>query len=327
MLSLPVRMLGWLTILFSRANASGKRIYEVIDQVSPVQERPDAVDIAEVEGQVDFKNVSFGYDSHGDILHNINFEAKPGQIIALVGASGSGKSTIANLIPRFYDVTSGSISIDGIDIRNMTLASLRRHVGIVHQDTFLFSATIRENISYGKPDATLAEIQEAAKVARLHDFIMSLPDGYDTLVGERGITLSGGQKQRLSIARTILLNPRILIMDDSTSSVDTQTEYLIQQALVEALAGRTTFIIAHRLRSVQRADLILVLKDGRIVEQGRHEELLTTGGLYTQLYGLQFQPQEAENLPGIPLTSDKVAAAIAVSGDGLPGNCSRRKIS
>ncbi len=228
----------------------------------------------------------------GRRLKNISFEAQPGQVIALVGASGSGKSTVANLIPRFYDVTSGRITIDGIDIRDLSLASLRRHVGIVHQDTFLFSATIRENISYGRPDASLEEIIEAAKVARLHDFIMSLPDGYETWVGERGITLSGGQKQRLAIARTLLLNPRILIMDDSTSSVDTETEYLIQQALAELPAGRTTFIIAHRLRSVQMADLILVLKDGQIVERGKHEELLAGNGLYRQLYGLQFQHQE-----------------------------------
>ena len=315
MLNLPIRLLGWLTLLFSRANASGKRIYEIIDQVSPVQETPDAIDLGEVEGRVEFKDVSFGYDSHGDVLHNINIEAKPGQIIALVGASGSGKSTVANLIPRFYDVTGGSISIDGVDIRKMILPSLRRHVGIVHQDTFLFSGTIRENISYGKPDASLEEIQKASKVARLHDFIMTLPDGYDTLIGERGITLSGGQKQRLSIARTILLNPRILIMDDSTSSVDTSTEYLIQQALIEALAGRTTFVIAHRLRTVQRADLILVLKDGRVVERGKHAELLARGGLYTQLYGLQFQPQEANNLSGIPLRTEAIASSTKMEGD------------
>ena len=293
MLSMPVRMLGWLTILFSRATASGRRIFEVLDQVSPVVEKPNAIDIAEIKGQVTFEKVSFNYDSHATVLKDISFEAKPGQIIALVGASGSGKSTLANLIPRFYDVTSGRITIDDFDIRDMTLALLRQHVGIVHQDTFLFSATIRENISYGKPDARLEEIIAAAKVARLHDFIISLPDGYETWVGERGITLSGGQKQRLAIARTILLNPHILIMDDSTSSVDTQTEYLIQQAMAELPIGRTTFIIAHRLRSVQIADLILVLKDGRIVESGKHQELLERGGLYRRLYDLQFRDEEA----------------------------------
>jgi ATP-binding cassette subfamily B protein len=297
MLSMPVRVLGWLTILFSRAMASGRRVFEVLDQVSPVRDKPSAIDIDKIEGLVAFENVSFSYDSHGTALKDINFEAKPGQIIALVGASGSGKSTVANLIPRFYDVTTGRITIDGIDVRDLTLASLRRHIGIVHQDTFLFSATIKENISYGKPDARLEEVEEAARVARLHDFIVSLPDGYETWVGERGITLSGGQKQRLAIARSLLLNPRILIMDDSTSSVDTETEYLIQQALAELPVGRTTFIIAHRLRSVQMADLILVLKDGLVVERGKHQELLTKNGLYRQLYGLQFQYQEAWSEP------------------------------
>jgi ATP-binding cassette subfamily B protein len=292
MLSTPVYILGWLSILFSRAMASGKRIFEIIDQVSPVQEKPDAIDIRQIDGLVRFDNVSFTYDSHGTALKDVSFEAKPGQIIALVGASGSGKSTIANLIPRFYDVTTGNITIDGTDIRDMTLASLRSHVGIVHQDTFLFSATIRENISYGKPDACLKEIMDASSTARLHDFIMSLPDGYDTWVGERGITLSGGQKQRLAIARTVLLDPRILIMDDSTSSLDAETEYLLQQALAELPSGRTTFIIAHRLRSVEMADLILVLKDGQIIERGIHDELLARNGWYQQLYGLQFEQQE-----------------------------------
>ena len=311
MLSMPVRMLGWLTILFSRATASGRRIFEVIDQVSPVVEKPNAFDVPEIDGRVTFESVAFNYDSHDIVLKDINFEVKPGQIIALVGASGSGKSTLANLIPRFYDVTSGRVTIDDIDIRDITLASLRRHVGIVHQDTFLFSATIRENIAYGKPDATMDEIMAVAKVARLHDYITSLPDGYETWVGERGITLSGGQKQRLAIARTMLLNPRILIMDDSTSSVDTQTEYLIQQAMAELPAGRTTFIIAHRLRSVQMADLILVLQDGRIVERGRHQELLKQGGLYRRLYDLQF----SDNGVSIKSPTAETETVSTVSGE------------
>ena len=231
------------------------------------------------------------------LLRHISFEVKPGQVVALVGASGSGKSTIANLIPRFYDVTSGRITLDGKDIRDLTLESLRRNVGIVHQDTFLFSATIRENISYGKPGATLDEIKKAAKIAQLHDFVMSLPEGYDTWVGERGITLSGGQKQRLAIARTLLLNPRIVIMDDATSSVDMETEHQIRQALNSLLAGRTTFIIAQRLRSVQMANLILVLENGRIVERGTHQELIPRGGYYNRLYNLQFQYQEGWQVP------------------------------
>jgi ATP-binding cassette subfamily B protein len=325
MLNMPVRMLGWMTTLFSRAMASGRRIYEIVDQVSPVRDSPGARNMDRVEGRVAFENVSFSYDSHGDVLKDIDFEARPGQVIALVGASGSGKSTIANLIPRFYDVTSGRITIDGIDIRDLALASLRRHIGIVHQDTFLFSATIRENISYGRPEASLEEIAAAARAARLHDFIMGLPEGYNTLVGERGITLSGGQKQRLAIARTLLLNPRILIMDDSTSSVDNETEYLIQQALTEALLGRTTFIIAHRLRSVQRADLILVLKDGRIVEHGRHEALLAAGGLYQQLYGLQFQPPESAGLPAaMPLLAREPEAYLPAEGTVHRGTSDRR---
>ena len=300
MLSMPIRMLGWLTILFSRASASGKRIFEILDQSSPVNEKPDAKELKDVKGDVVFENVSFGYDSQGSTLKNVSFEAKRGQIIALVGASGSGKSTIANLIPRFYDVTSGRITIDGVDVRDATLASLRRNIGTVHQDTFLFSATIRENIAYGKPNATLEEIIAAAKQAHLHDFINGLPAGYETWVGERGITLSGGQKQRLAIARTLLLNTHILIMDDSTSSVDPETEYEIQQTLAELPAGRTTLIIAHRLRSVQQADLILVLENGQIVERGKHEELLARGGIYKQLYNLQFQNQEPSAIVNVP---------------------------
>ncbi|MHB8104316.1 MAG: ABC transporter ATP-binding protein [Dehalococcoidales bacterium] len=292
MLNMPMRMLGWLTQLYSRAMSSGQRVFEVLDEETQVEEKAGAIDLDGVKGSVSFENVSFSYDAQQPALEQISFDVKSGQVVALVGASGSGKSTIANLIPRFYDVTSGRISIDGKDIRNLSLESLRRNVGIVHQDTFLFSATIRENISYGKPDATLDEIKKAAKIAQLHDFVMSLPEGYDTWVGERGITLSGGQKQRLAIARTLLLNPRIVIMDDATSSVDMETEHEIRQALNSLLSGRTTFIIAQRLRSVQMANLILVLENGRIVERGTHQELIRRGGYYNRLYNLQFQYQE-----------------------------------
>jgi ATP-binding cassette subfamily B protein len=300
MLNMPVRMLGWLTQLYSRAMSSGQRVFEVLDAVSDVDEKPGATPLGNVRGAVAFENVSFKYGPGQDALKDVSFEVAPGRVVALVGASGSGKSTVANLIPRFYDVTGGRITIDGVDIRDLTLESLRQNVGIVHQDTFLFSATIRENISYGKPDATLDEIIEAARVAQLHDFISGLPEGYETWVGERGITLSGGQKQRLAIARTLLLDPRIVIMDDATSSVDMETENLIRRALEALLAGRTTFIIAQRLRSVQMADLILVLEDGRVAERGTHRELVLPAGkdgLYRRLYDLQFQYHEGWQAP------------------------------
>ncbi|MEK7214091.1 MAG: ATP-binding cassette domain-containing protein [Chloroflexota bacterium] len=227
------------------------------------------------------------------VLRDITFEALPGQVVALLGATGSGKSTVVNLLPRFYDVSGGAITIDGIDIRDVTLASLRRNVGVVQQDVFLFTATVRDNIAYGATGATQEQIEAAARTARLHDYIAGLPDGYDTWVGERGITLSGGQKQRLAIARTLLMDPRILVLDDSTSSVDMETEYLIQQALAELMVGRTTFVIAQRLRTVVHADLILVLDRGAVAERGSHRELLAAGGLYREIYDLQLRDQEA----------------------------------
>jgi ABC-type multidrug transport system fused ATPase/permease subunit len=226
------------------------------------------------------------------VLHDITIDALPGQVTALLGPTGSGKSTILNLLPRFYDVKEGQVTIDGHDIRGVTLSSLRRHIGFVLQDVFLFNATLRDNIAYGIEDATEEQIIEAAKMARLHDFALGLPDGYDTWVGERGVTLSGGQKQRVAIARTLLLDPRILVLDDATSSVDMETEYLIQQALDAVMQGRTTFVVASRLRTVKNADQILVLEKGRVVEQGNHEALLALGGAYTRLYDLQLREQE-----------------------------------
>ena len=288
----PVRMSGWLINSFSRASSSGERIFQILDTQSPVREKPDAVELPRVEGYVRFENVSFGYRPATPAIRGIDLEVKPGQVVALLGAPGSGKSTIVHLLPRFYDVDGGRITVDSIDVRDATLESLRRNVGIVLQDVFLFTSTIKENISYGSLKASDGEIIQAAKVAQLHDFIASLPQGYDTWVGERGVTLSGGQRQRLAIARTILLNPPILILDDSTSSVDANTEHLIRQALNYIMSGRTTFVIAHRLSTVRRADLILVLDNGQIIERGTHEELLEIGGKYREIHDLQLRPQE-----------------------------------
>jgi ABC-type multidrug transport system fused ATPase/permease subunit len=236
--------------------------------------------------------VAFGYDNLSAVLSGVNIDAKPGQVVALLGPTGSGKSTVVNLIPRFYDVTEGAITIDGIDVRDTTLDSLRTNIGIVQQDVFLFVGTIRDNIAYGRPDATQEEIEKASKAARIHDFIQSLPYGYDEWVGERGVTLSGGQKQRIAIARTLLLDPRILIFDDSTASVDSQTEFLIQQALNELMEGRTTFVIAQRLRTVMRADEIVVLDKGTVVQRGTHEQLLEEEGLYKRIFDLELRDQE-----------------------------------
>jgi ATP-binding cassette subfamily B protein len=292
----PIRMLGPHINMTSRAIASGQRIFEVIDTESAVKEKANAAVLSDVRGDVKFDGVSFSYEGakskSDDILKNIDLEAKSGEMVALLGATGSGKTTLVNLIPRFYDVTAGSISIDDIDIRDVTLASLRRQIGIVQQDAFLFSATIRDNIAYGAIDAGDEEIIAASKTARLHDFIVTLPQGYDTWVGERGVTLSGGQKQRLAIARTLLIDPRILILDDSTSSVDTETEFLIQQALRELMKGRTTFVIAQRLQTVKDAQQIFVLDKGAIAERGTHLQLLSNGKIYRDIYELQLKAQE-----------------------------------
>jgi ATP-binding cassette subfamily B protein len=292
LLQLPIRTLGFVINIVARFVSSAERVFELIDAQSAVQEKPDAAPLANVAGHVRFDRVSFGYDNVSAVLSEIDIDAKPGQVIALLGPTGSGKSTIVNLIPRFYDATAGSITIDGRDVRDVTLESLRRNIGIVQQDVFLFIGTIRDNIAYGKPDATQDEVERAAKAARIHDFIVSLPYGYDEWVGERGVTLSGGQKQRVAIARTLLLDPRILIFDDSTSSVDAQTEQLIQQALNELMEGRTTFVIAQRLRTVMRADEIIVLQQGRVVQRGRHHELLEQEGLYRRIYDLELRDQE-----------------------------------
>ena len=292
MLTEQVRMLGFLGDQVSRTVAAGERIYEILDAQPDITDKPGASQLGEIEGLVRFEDVSFSYNSLAPTLQNVTLDAQPDQVVAVVGATGSGKTSLMSLIPRFYDVTNGRVTIDGTDIRNVTLDSLRKNIGIVQQDVFLFSASIRDNIAYGRSGASMEEIYNVATVARLDDFIMHLPNGYDTWVGERGVTLSGGQKQRLAIARTLLLDPRILILDDSLSSVDTETEYLIQQALLDLMKGRTTFVIAHRLANLKRANQILVLQDGAIVERGTHEGLLSQQGLYNDIYEMQLSDQE-----------------------------------
>ena len=301
LLGMPIRMTGWMVNTFSRASSAGQRLYDVLDAESPVTEKADAAPLPRAAGNVAFENVSVSYNEAGSAVRNIDFEVQPGQVIALLGGPGSGKSTIAHVIPRFYDVSEGRITIDGYDVRDVTLASLRQNVGIVMQDAFVFAASIRDNIAYGLDDVDMDRVVGAAKIAQLHDFIEGLPDGYSTWVGERGITLSGGQRQRLAIARTILLDPPVLILDDSTSSVDMATEHRLQQALDHVIKGRTTFVIAHRLSTIRSADLILALENGQIVEHGTHNQLLERNGFYRRIYDLQLRPLE-EDLDGLPAT-------------------------
>ncbi len=295
MLVMPVRRLGILVNLYSRTISAGQRIIEILDTKSDVQEKPKAIELGRAKGAVSFNNVSFSYDSVGPALKEVSFDVKPGQLVALLGRSGSGKSTIANLLGRFYDITEGSITVDGVDIRDVTLSSLRKNVVAAQQDVFLFSATIKENIAYGAVNASMDRIIEVSKAANLHKFIETLPEGYNTWVGERGDTLSGGEKQRLSIARTLLVNPSILILDDSTASVDAETERLIRQALDTLIKNRTTFIITHRIPIIQNADIILMLEDGRLAAKGRHEELLAGNSIYKEIYEDQLMMHKNED--------------------------------
>ena len=284
MLVMPLRMLGMWIGQAQRATASGERIFEVMDEPEDVVDRPGAVALPAGEGRVRFDGISFGYDMERPVLQGIDLVVEPGKTVALIGHTGSGKTTLASLVPRFYDVIAGRITIDGADIRDVKVHSLRREIGIVAQDPFLFSATVRENIAFGRPDASQEEVEEAARLAQAAEFIDDLPDGYDTVVGERGITLSGGQRQRLAIARALLVDPRILILDDATASVDATTEARIRLGLREAMKGRTTIIIAHRLSTLALADELVVLDRGRLVARGTHEELLERSPVYREIY-------------------------------------------
>jgi ATP-binding cassette subfamily B protein len=290
----PIAQFGFIITQYGQASASADRIFEILDAKNDITNKPAAIDLPDVSGIVKFENVTFRYFGGGEpVLKNVTFEARPGETIALLGATGSGKTTIINLLPRFYDPTEGRITLDGYDLRDVTIESLRNRIGIVLQETTLFSGTIRENIAFGRSEATQAEIEAAARAAQAHNFIMAFPEGYDTHVGERGATLSGGQKQRLAIARALLLNPRILILDDSTSSVDLTTEAAIQVALDVLMKGRTSFVIAQRISTVMNADKIIVLDRGEVVAIGRHTELLEENPIYADIYNSQILTYEA----------------------------------
>ncbi|MBD1923498.1 ABC transporter ATP-binding protein [Microcoleus sp. FACHB-831] len=283
----PIQILSQFYTQAQSALAGVERIFLLLDERSQLNDAPDAVEMPPIQGEVSFENVTFGYNPDQLVLKGVNLHAKPGQMIALVGQTGAGKSTIINLILRFYDVTGGAVKVDGIDVRSVTQASLRRQIGIVLQDNILFSGTVAENIAFGRPHATQVDIEAAAQVANVHEFITTLPQGYSTLVGERGANLSQGQRQLISIARAVLVNPRILILDEATSSIDTRTEALVQAAIARLLENRTSFVIAHRLSTVTQADQVLVIQQGQIVEQGTHNELIEKQEIYAKLYALQ----------------------------------------
>jgi ATP-binding cassette subfamily B protein len=284
LLVFPLRMLGMWIGEGQRATASGERIFQIIDESEDIADGPGAVELPAGPGLVRFEGVTFGYDPERPVLHDVDLELAPGRVVALIGHTGSGKTTLAGLVPRFYDVGAGRVTVDGADVREVTIASLRREIGVIAQDPFLFSATVRENLAFGRPEATDEEVEAAARAAQAHEFVAALPDGYETVIGERGITLSGGQRQRLAIARALVVDPRILILDDATASVDATTESRIRAGLREAMRGRTTIIIAHRLTTIALADEIVVLEHGRVAARGGHEDLIGTSEVYREIY-------------------------------------------
>lgn len=290
----PIKRLTKVVASIQQALAAGERVFGILDLEENIKELPSAKLLPPVQGYVEFKHVDFAYNEDEQVIEDLSFKVNRGQIVAIVGPSGAGKSTIASLLPRFYDVTNGSIVIDGEDIRNVTLNSLREQVGIVPQETLLFNGSVYDNILYGRLDATKEEVEAAAKAANAHDFIMGLPEGYDTMLGDRGVNISGGQRQRISIARAILKNPQILILDEATSALDTESERIVQEALDRLMVGRTSFVIAHRLSTIKNADRILVMEKGRLVEDGSHEELMAQEGLYAHLYRIQYRSKEAK---------------------------------
>lgn len=293
-ISNPIKRLSRVIGNIQKALAAAQRVFDVLDLPEAIKNAPDAKVLPKVKGDVRFNDVSFAYNKNEEVLSHVSFEVKPGEMIAFVGPSGAGKSTVASLLPRFYDATNGSITIDGEDIRKVTLDSLREQVGIVPQETVLFNGSVYDNILYGRLDATREEVEAAAKAANAHDFIMQLPNGYETMLGDRGMNISGGQRQRISIARAILKNPQILILDEATSALDTESERVVQEALDRLMVGRTSFVIAHRLSTIKNADKIMVLEKGQLIEQGNHDELMAMDGLYAHLYKIQYRSKEAK---------------------------------
>lgn len=293
-ISNPIKRLSRVIGNIQKALAAAQRVFDVLDLPEDIKNAPDAKALPPVKGDVRFKDVCFAYNESEEVLSHVSFEVKPGEMIAFVGPSGAGKSTVASLLPRFYDATNGSITIDGQDIRKVTLDSLREQVGIVPQETVLFNGSVYDNILYGRLDATREEVEAAAKAANAHDFIMQLPNGYETMLGDRGMNISGGQRQRISIARAILKNPQILILDEATSALDTESERVVQEALDRLMVGRTSFVIAHRLSTIKNADKIMVLENGQLIEQGNHDELMAMDGLYAHLYKIQYRSKEAK---------------------------------